>query len=167
MNLRILKILLVFSVAAWGIFNGIGNLMFYDEWVKIVGYVMLVENTQYNGEPSSRAITFPIFYVIAYAFIYLSKFATGIFCGWGAVDLWKVRSASAGTFNNAKSRFYFGCGVTFFMLIFGFLVMAGSFFATGGAPSELSQGFHSFVTVYMVCIGFALLFVAIPEQEGN
>ncbi|HSX86240.1 MAG TPA: DUF2165 family protein [Cellvibrio sp.] len=165
MTLRIMKILLVVSIAAWGFVNGVGNIMFYDQWIDVVGHVMAIENIEYDGQLSGRAITHPAFHTIGYAFIYLSKFATGIVCALGAYDLWRARRAAAVQFNKAKNRFYIGCGISMFMLIFGFLVLAGSFFSTGQAPSELAQGFHSFVSVYMVCIGFALLYVAIPDMD--
>lgn len=168
MALRIIKILLVLSIAAWALVNAVGNIMFYDEWVKIVAYVMAVENVQYDGHLSARAMNAPILHHIGYAFIYLPKLITGILCLLGAADLWKARRDVAIAFDRAKYRFYLGCGVSMFSLIFGFLVVAGAMFSPGGKPSELVQGFHSFVSVYMVSIGMALLFVAIPEpKEGQ
>lgn len=167
MSLRIIKILLVLSIAAWGLVNAVGNIMFYDEWITIVAHVMAVENVQYDGQPSNRAMNVPILHTIGYAFIYVPKLITGILCLVAAADLWKVRRESAIVFDRAKYRFYLGCGVSMFMLIFGFLVVAGAMFSPGGKPSELVQGFHSFVSVYMVSIGMALLFVAMPEPREN
>lgn len=167
MSLRVMKILIVISIAAWGLVNGVGNIMFYGEWIDIVGYVLAIENVQYDGQPSGRAITSPIAAVIGYAFIYLPKFATGFLCALAAYRLWQTRNATAEIFDQAKYWFYVGCGISMFMLIFGFLVLAGGMFSTGGTPSELSQGFHSFVSVYMTSIGFALLFVALPEPGAR
>ncbi|HEY8940758.1 MAG TPA: DUF2165 family protein [Cellvibrio sp.] len=168
MALRIIKILLVFSIAAWALVNAVGNIMFYDEWIKIVAHVMAVENVQYDGHPSGRAMNSPVLHTIGYAFIYLPKFITGILCLIAVNALWKARRDTAINFEKAKYYFYVGCGVSIFSLIFGFLVVAGAMFSPGGKPSELVQGFHSFVSVYVVSIGMALLFVAIPEpKEGQ
>lgn len=163
MALRIVKILLVFSVAAWGLVNTVGNIMFYDEWIKVVAHVMAVEGVEYSGQHSARAMNVPVLHHIGYAFIYLPKLITGILCLMAALEMWKARHLTASVFDQAKTRFYIGCGISMFMLFFGFLVVAGGMFSPGGAPSELVQGFHTFVSVYMVSIGMSLLFVAIPE----
>ena len=164
MAVRIIKILLVASIAAWGLVNGVGNLLYYDYWLNIVGFVMSVENVE---SEAARAITNPLLHSIGYAFIYLPKFATGIFCGWGAYDLWRARRATAEIFEKAKYRFYIGTGISIFMLIFGFLVMAGAFFNPGVMPSVFAQTFLSGVSVYLISIGVALLYVAIPEEKAK
>jgi predicted small integral membrane protein len=162
MSLRIIKILLVVSIAAWALINAIGNLMFYNYWLNVVGLVMAVENVP---SEAGRAITSPLLHTIGYAFIYLPKFAAGIFCGWGAYDMWRVRNEPAEHFEKAKYRFYIGCGIAMIMLIFGFEVLAGAFFSPGGTPSELAKTFHSFVSVYLISIGVAFIFVATPEPK--
>lgn len=167
MALRLVKILLVFSIAAWALVNAVGNIMFYDDWLKVVAHVMSVENVQYDGQASGRAMNSPVLHTIGYAFIYIPKFITGILCLLAVGDMWKARNSLAPIFDRAKQRFYLGCGVSMFMLIFGFLVVAGGMFSPGGAPSELVQGFHSFVSVYLVAIGMALLLVAIPESADS
>ncbi len=162
MVLRLVKILLVFSIAAWALVNVVGNLMFYSDWVEVVAHVMAVENVQYDGQPSGRAMNSPILHHLGYATIYVPKLITGVLCLVAVFAMWKAKSATALVFDRAKYYFYVGCGVSIFMLVFGFLVVAGGMFSPGGKPSELVQGFHTFVSVYLVAIGVAILFVALP-----
>jgi len=55
-NLRTMQVVIVAAMASWGIMDGIGNLIVYDTWVKIVAFVLTLEETMVNGAPHPRAI---------------------------------------------------------------------------------------------------------------
>lgn len=169
MSVRIIKILLVASVAAWGLLDGIGNIVVYDTWVKIVAFVLALENTMIDGELSARAITNPVLPHIGYAFIYLSKITAGILCSVSAFKLWQARNETSEIFQDAKSHFYMGCGIVMFMLIFGFIVLKGTVFNTGLEPSEFTMAVYNFVTLYLAMLVATLIYVSLPEpkKQGN
>ena len=159
MPLRYIKILLSMSVAAWGLIAGAVNLIYYN--YRGVSVVMSMQ-----GEDSIRAISIPALYAVGYAFIYLGKFATGFACAWGTYKLWAARTASPGEFHRAKTTTLFGCGIAMFMLFFGFVVIAGSYFNPGPDVSrEVSLAFHQFALFYMGGIGLIALFISAREPD--
>lgn len=165
MSLRLMKIFVVSAIAAWGLLDGIGNIIVYDTWVQIVGFVLRLEDELFNGELSPRAVTNPILPHIGYAFIYLSKITAGILCTKSALALWQARNESAEEFNSAKYWFYVGCGLVMFMLIFGFVVMKGAVFNTGLQPSAFTVMVFEFVTLFLAMLGASLIYVSIPEPK--
>jgi len=157
--LRYIKILLSMSVAAWGIVAGTMNLVYYNH--RGVSMVMSMQ-----GEDSVRATSTPALFAIGYAFIYLGKFATGIACSLGTYQLWQARNASLAEFAKAKTATLVGCGIALFMLFFGFIVIAGSYFNPGPSVSrELPLAFHQFAVFYMTGIGIVALFISSREPE--
>ena len=159
--MRMIKILLSFAVAAWGFATGIINLVEYHSGLGAVAAVLTLE-----GNESVRAITSPFVHHLAYAFIYLGKFTTGVLCLRGTLDLWQARSSSPDDFHSAKKRTVLGCGVAIFFLFFGFFVMAGAVFNPAvGPPSALSIGFHQFALFFIAAIGLISLYISAREIE--
>lgn len=158
-NLRIIKILLSFSVAAWGIIAGAMNLLYYQPGTQAVSRVLAM-----GGEESIRSLSSPVFVHVGYAFIYISKFAVGVICAWGTYQMWIAYKGSAEQFSQAKSSALTGCGIALFMLFFGFIVLAGSFFSTG-SPSQAKLIYHHFTIIYMAGIGLIAFFIALPESS--
>lgn len=164
-NLRTMQIVIVASMAFWGIGDGLGNIVVYDTWVKIVAYVLTLEDTMIDGMPHPRAIHNEVLPHIGYAFIYLSKLTAGVLCTISAIKLWKARGATAAVFNEAKDKFYVGVGFILFMLIFGFISLKGGVFNTGAMPSDFTLMVFDFVTMFLAMCCAALLFVALPTDE--
>lgn|GEM_PF-2940755 len=163
-NLRTMQVVIVAAMASWGIMDGIGNLIVYDTWVKIVAFVLTLEETMVNGAPHPRAIYNPVLPHIGYAFIYLSKLTGGVLCVMGAVKMWKSRLEVAEVFNAAKEKFYMGIGFFLFMLIFGFVTLKGGMFNTGDMPSDFTLMVFDFVTLFLAMCGAATIFVSIPTH---
>ena len=157
MSLRYIKILLSLSVGVWGIIAGSMNLVYYDYGA--VGAVMTLE-----GQESLRSISNEFVHNIGYAFIYIGKFATGIFCLLGTIDLWKFRNESTQAFNSAKSKTLTGCGIALFFLFFGFIVVAGSYF-NPGFPTELGRSYHQYTLFYIGSIGIIAMFISSVEPS--
>lgn len=159
-----MQVAIVASMAFWGIMDGIGNLIVYDTWVKIVAYVLTLEELMVNGEPHPRAIYNPVLPHLGYAFIYLSKMIGGVFCVMSGIAMWKARSEVYEVFNAAKEKFYIGIGFFLFMLIFGFISLKGGMFNTGEMPSDFTLMVFDFVTMFLAMCAAAVVFVAVPTQ---
>ena len=161
MYVRAIKILLSLALAVWGIAAGIGNLVMYQPGIDTVATILTLE-----GQQSMRAIHTPVVHHLAYSFIYLGKFITGVLCACGTYDLWKARVEPIEIFDRAKSRTILGCGVALFMLFFGFIALAGAVFRpTVGPPSPLTLAYHQYTMFYMAGIGLISLYISTREHR--
>ena len=159
MATRITKIILALSAAAWGIIGGLRNLYDYQNTIDFTAFLLSVE-----GRESIRAITLPFSAHISYAFVWGSKFATGVLCILGAIELWKARSSPASEFSASKEKVYLGIGISIFMLFFGFMVMVGALFA----PFEITEirtAYSQYATFQLVGLGMIMMFLALPEKD--
>ena len=81
-----------------------------------------------GGSDSWQATASPIVVYLGVALILSSKIAAGTLCAFGAVTMWRQRSADAATFADAKRLALVGCAVAIAMLFGGFIVIAESWF---------------------------------------
>src|SRR5580704_1302317 len=100
--LRITKILLVLSVALWGVLGALGNI---EDWKGTTGAVAAVASmaTFAGGAARWQATTNPMIIGAAAACIVLFKIATAGLCLVGAWRMWERRKGDAETFGQAKS----------------------------------------------------------------
>ncbi len=159
MTIRITKILLSLAAAAWGLIGGLRNLYDYENAIGLTAFLLSVE-----GQESMRAIAIPLFTHVSYAFVWGSKFATGILCSLGALELWKSRSGSSSEFCASKEKVYLGIGIAIFMLFFGFMVMLGAVFAPFEI-TDLRTSYFQYATFQLVGLGMVMIFLALPERE--
>lgn len=125
--LRTIKILLIISVAAWGLVGALGNIL---DWsgtyaaVEATASMATFEGgTQYARATSSPIVIWPVAVLIP-----LTKLAVGLLCLAGAWQMWSVRSGNAATFQSAKEYGLAGCGLAIGLLFMGWIVMAESWF---------------------------------------
>lgn len=125
--LRIAKIMLVFSVAAWGLVGAFGN---FADWEGTTGAIGAATSmaTFEGGAESWRATSTPAVVMAGAVFIIASKMLAGILCLVGAARMAAALGADAAAFQEAKSLALTGCAVAVFMLFFGFIVIAESWF---------------------------------------
>lgn len=125
---RNIKILLALAVALWGILGGLGNLATYEQGMSMVEAVVSMKTIAAEALPDGPVEPAPMLVTLGFAFIWLLKLLGGLLCLIGAVRMWSNRKASAELFADAKRWAIAGCGVLFFMLFFGFsLVAVGPF----------------------------------------
>lgn len=127
MLIRLIKILLILSVAAWGLIGALLNIINWDGTTGGV-YAAITMSTFEGGTASWQATTNSALVLAGALFITLSKIAAGICCGIGAVNMFRAISADRVTFSASKSLGLAGCGIALLMLFFGFIVVAESFF---------------------------------------
>jgi predicted small integral membrane protein len=125
--LRIMKILLVLSVAMWGLLSAFGNIA---DWSGTTGAVAAVTSmaTFEGGAHNWRATTNPAVIIAGALFIMLSKTIAGLLCLAGAWRMWAAREGDTVVFAKAKTFALTGFAVAIFMLFSGFIVMAEGWF---------------------------------------
>lgn len=124
--LRMLKILLVLSVAAWALLGGYMNIAYWQETTASVAAVTSMSTFE-GGAESWRATSSPALILLGSLFITLSKLSGGLLCLYGAVKLFGARGDTA-AFSAAKKPALAGCAVIMFMLFGGFVVVAEGWF---------------------------------------
>ncbi len=125
--LRIMKILLVVSVAMWGFLGALGNI---TGWSGTTGAVTAVTSmsTFEGGAASWQATSNPAVILAGALFIMLSKALAALLCAVGGWRMWSARTADVNTFANAKTLALSGCAVAVFMLFGGFIVIGEGWF---------------------------------------
>lgn len=125
--LRIIKILLVISVAAWGLLGATENIMDWKGTMSAVGAAASMSTFE-GGAESWKATNNAIVIWMGALMIMLSKLATGAFCARGAMNMWQHRSAGAAEFERSKYFALAGCGIAMLMLWGGFIVIGETWF---------------------------------------
>lgn len=125
--LRVMKILLVLSVAAWGLLGGVGNLADWKGTTEAVAGVTSMVTFE-GGAERWQATTSPVVVISGALFITFSKIVAGLLCVVGGWRMWVARGGDAAAFAKARSIALTGCAVAVFMLFAGFIVVGDGLF---------------------------------------
>ena len=160
--LRIIKIFLVLSVAAWGLVGAFGNII---DWSGTTGAVAAVTSmsTFEGGADDWRATTNPAVIIAGALFIMLSKTVAGLLCLAGAWRMLMARSGDAAGFAKAKTYALTGCAVAVFMLFGGFIVIAESWFELWRSDA-MREGVLGSAFRYAGMIAVIALFVGMRDD---
>ena len=109
-----------------------------------------------------RAITSPLFGRLAYAPIIVAEGATGVLFFAGAIRLFQVRNEPAEMFNQAKIYTIAACLLAFLVWFFGFMVVAGEWFAMW--QSTTWNGQEAAFRFYVAVLG-VLIFINQPDAS--
>jgi predicted small integral membrane protein len=109
-----------------------------------------------------RSITNPVLWQLGYALIIAAEGITGILFLAGAIRLIQARNAPAPIFNEAKSLVIAAATLAFLVWFFGFMVVAGEWFAMW--QSQTWNGQDAAFRFYMAVLG-VLIFVALPDGD--
>ena len=125
--LRYLQILLIITVAMWGLLGASDNLA---DWPGTNDGVTSVSSmsTHQGGPFRWRATHDPLVVFVGSVFITLSKAASGCLCLLGALQMWRARRLDAVGFTHAKSLALSGGAVAILLLFGGFVVIAEGWF---------------------------------------
>ncbi len=167
MTVRLAKIIMLAVIASFFTVVTYGNVTDFGTNQEFVKHVLSMDTTFQSPHLMWRAITDPALHDQAYWLIIGWEGATALF-GWlGAVRLLTVCGATADDFDRAKSLAIFGLTLGFLLYGFGFLVVAGEWFAMWQSSQWNAQATAGMFTI--VILGVAI-FVAIPEPryaDGN
>ncbi|WP_425408078.1 DUF2165 domain-containing protein [Hyphococcus sp.] len=160
--LRIMKIVLVLTVAMWGLVGAFGNI---TDWEGTKGAIAATTSmsTFEGGAESWRATSNPAVIMAGAIFILTLKIMTGLLCLAGAWRMAAARKHDAAMFQHAKSLALTGCAVAVFLLFAGWIVIAESWFELWRSDVLRDVGLGSAFR-YGGMIGVIGIFVGMPDE---
>ncbi|HXL64514.1 MAG TPA: DUF2165 domain-containing protein [Xanthobacteraceae bacterium] len=162
MSLRIAKILLVGALAFYACIVAYDNIIDYGSNYQFVRHVLSMDTTFPGNALIHRAITNERVWSKVYALIIAWEWLTSALLAIGALALLVRLRAPAAIFNRAKTWAVAGLLAGFGLWFFGFLVVAGEYFAMW--QSQTWNGQEAAFRLTMVIIG-VLIFVGLPESD--
>ena len=159
---RYAKIIMSLVLASFCLLVAFDNITDYGTNYLFVQHVMSMDTTFHGNALMYRSITNPVLWQIAYAIIIAAEGITGILFLAGAVRLFQARNAPAPVFNQAKAFTIGSCLLAFLVWYFGFMVVAGEWFAMW--QSQTWNGQDAAFCFYMAVLG-VLIFVNMPDGD--
>ena len=159
---RWVKTAMVGSCALFALLVAFNNLVDYGSNYEFVRHTLSMDTTFPGNALMYRSITNPVLWRIAYALIIAAEGAIGILFLTGAIRLIQVRNASGAVFNQAKALVVVGATLAFLVWFFGFMVVAGEWFAMW--QSQTWNGQEAAFRFYTAVLG-VLIFVALPDND--
>ena len=159
---RITKIVMVACLAIFCLLVVFGNLTDYQSNFLFVKHVMSMDTTYPGNKLMYRAVTSPELWHTAYALIIFGEAVAGVLLLGGAVRLLQVRREPGAVFDGAKSLTVMGLLVAFLVWFFGFMVIAGEWFAMW--QSQTWNGQEAAFYFYMTALAI-LIFVVLPDRD--
>jgi predicted small integral membrane protein len=160
---RYSKIAMIAALAAFAFIVTYDNIVDYNSNYDFVGHVLSMDTTFPNNALMNRAITDKRIWTAAYAAIIAVEGLTCLLLVVGALALLARLTASAERFNRAKAWAVAGLTVGFGLWFFGFLVVAGEYFAMW--QSQTWNGQEAAFRITMVILG-VLIFVILPDRDA-
>lgn len=162
MALRLSKIIMCLSLAAFAFLVTFGNITDYGSNYAFVQHVLSMDTTFPGNALMYRSITSPFVWNLAYWLIILGEGITCILFLVASWRLWNARNGSAAAFNAAKSGVVFAATMGFLVWFLGFMVIGGEWFAMWQSKSWNGQdaAFKFYITILAV-----LIFVNQPDHE--
>jgi predicted small integral membrane protein len=164
---RYAKIIMSLVLAAFCLLVTFDNITDYGTNYLFVQHVMSMDTTYPGNALMYRSITNPVLWRAAYAAIIVAEGITGILYLAGAIRLFKARNAPAARFNRAKTYVIAASALAFLVWFFGFMVVAGEWFAMWQSAMWNGQeaAFRFYVAVMGVLIFVNQLDVDLPGTE--
>src|ERR1700726_2086928 len=159
---RLSKIAMIAALAVFAFIVAYDNIVDYDSNYEFVRHVLSMDTTFPNNALMGRAITDKRIWTIAYAAIIAFEALTCLLLAVGALALLTRLKAPAERFNRAKVLAVAGSTVGFGLWFFGFLVVAGEYFAMW--QSQTWNGQEAAFRITMVMLG-VLIFVTLPDRD--
>ena len=128
-EIRALKLLMVACLAVFAGVVTYDNLVDYGSNYAFVQHVLSMDTTFPGNALRDRAITSPAVWTLAYWGIIAGEGLTALAFATAAVQMMVHLRADATRFRQAKRFVYLGAGLGFLIWFFGFMVVAGEWFA--------------------------------------
>jgi len=160
MTIRYTKIAMILALAAFAFLTVFNNVTDYSSNFNFVQHVLSMDTTFPNNAARYRAIGKPWMWHGAYWLIILGEAMTTVLLAYGALKLWRARTADSVVFNSAKGWAIVGLTVGFFVWFFGFMVVGGEWFLMW--QSETWNGQDAAFRFYMALLG-VLIFLNQPD----
>jgi len=162
MIIRLAKIAVVASLAAYALLVAYNNVVDYGSNYAFVRHVLSMDTTFPGNALMGRAITDETVWRWAYALIILTEGLTAFWLAFGALALLARVTAPAQIFNRAKVWAVGGLVIGFGLWFFGFLVVAGEYFLMWQSKSWNGQ--EAAFRIAIAMLG-GLIFITLPDGE--
>ena len=162
LTVRLAKIVMVAALGAFAFIVTYDNIVDYGSNYEFVRHVLSMDTTFSGNALMDRAITNERIWKAAYAAIIAAEGLTCLLLSVGAVALLARLRAPAEAFNRAKLWAVAGLTVGFAVWFFGFLVVAGEYWAMW--QSHTWNGQQAAFRFTMVILG-VLIFVSLPDGD--
>ena len=159
---RYAKVTMSLVLAAFCLLVTFDNITDYGTNYLFLQHVMSMDTTFPGNALMYRSVTNPVLWQIAYALIIAAEGVTGILFLAGAIRLIQVRNAPGAVFNHAKTLVIAAGTLAFLVWFFGFMVVAGEWFAMW--QSQTWNGQEPAFRFYMAVLG-VLIFVSLPDGD--
>jgi len=161
-ELRIVKALLVATVALWATLVGYGNIADYGSNWAFVQHVLAMDTVFPDNPLRSRAISDPTLQRIAYASIIAAEWLMAAGCWYGAWRLFRARS-DRGAFIAAKVPAVAALTVVWLLYFVGFVAIGGEWFSMW--QSSTWNGQQAAVR-FLTCAMLVMIVVLLPEEDA-
>ena len=159
---RLAKIAVVAALACYALLVAYNNVVDYGSNYEFVRHVLSMDTTFSGNALMGRAISDEIVWRWAYAAIIVTEWVTGVLLAIGALTLLARLRAPAPAFDRAKVWAVAGLAVGFGLWFFGFMVVAGEYFAMW--QSKMWNGQEAAFRISTAMLG-GLIFITLPDGE--
>ena len=160
--IRLAKVTMVGSLAAYAFIVAYNNVVDYGSNYQFVRHVLSMDTTFRGNALMHRAITNESIWRVAYALIMAMEGLTAFLLALGAVMLLARLRAPAEVFNRSKVWAVAGLTVGFALWFFGFMVIAGEYFAMWQSKEWNGQQAAFRITTEILAV---LIFVSLPDRD--
>ena len=162
-NLRIMKSLLVGSVALFALLVALNNVIDYGSNFAFVQHVLSMDTTFPDNSLRHRAITAPAAHHAAYWLIILAEALTGLMCALGCLQMLRASGGSSAAFVAAKQWASLGLFTGILLWSTGFMSIGAEWFLMWQSPDWNGQ--EAAFRFIMILFG-TLIFLHQSESDG-
>ena len=162
MVVRISKILLCLSLAAYVLIVVYDNVVDYGTNFTFVAHVMSMDTTLPDSVLRSRAINNPAIWHAAYWVIIAAEAVTCLLLLLGAWRLWQARAASSAQFNKAKDAAIMGATDGILVWFAAMMIVGGEWFSMW--QSATWNGQAPAARIYLTFIG---ILIYLNQNDGD
>jgi predicted small integral membrane protein len=152
---RLCKIVMCLVLGLFCALVAFDNVTAYQTNYQFVRHVLSMDTTFPGNDLMYRSITDPLLWRIAYALIITAEALTSLLFLAGAFRMWQARNAPGSDFNRAKAYAIAGALAAFLVWFFGFMVVAGEWFAMW--ESQTWNGQEAAFRFYMAVLAVLIL----------
>lgn len=154
LTVRLTKVAMTAALAAFAFIVTYDNIVDYGTNYEFVKHVLSMDTTFPGNKLMSRAVTDPRLWTFAYAAIIAAEGVVFALLAAATVAMLRALRASAANFQRAKAWMVAGAAVGFLVWFFGFMVVAGEYFAMWQSKSWNGQesAFRFYMTLLAVLI---------------
>ena len=160
--IRLAKATMVGSLAAYAFIVAYNNVVDYGSNYQFVRHVLSMDTTFPDNALMHRSITNESIWRVAYTSIMAIEGLTAFLLALGAVMLLARLRAPAEVFNRSKVWAVAGLTVGFALWFFGFMVIAGEYFAMWQSKEWNGQQAAFRITTEILAV---LIFVSLPDRD--